>query len=222
MPVSTCNCRKCSGGVVYYLGKESFGNSQTTPLHRFVPVNLKSYQYTSKVDEFRREDIIKQCFVSEETAEIDALYAVPIEEAEADIIIFGADMNGRRFYNVVKEGRQGTSAYTSPVICMASLAKVQDEATLEVFKIRLGKLAPGSAVTIAIKYIWKLPASKTVPYNYFSAIVSRLENFVLCGNSLNSTILKKVIIDDIVSADNHDVCNCGSKTMVQALYALGV
>ena len=204
MLATRCNCRKCIGGVVYHLRKESVGNSRAT---RFVPARLKSYQYTSKIKGSRKEDIIQQCYLNEEMAEIEAWYCVPIEEAEADVILFGAFMNGRRFYNIVTEG--DTNTYTSPAICHQP--KNENETLLDVFKIKLGQLGPGCEVTIAIKYISRLPSSKTVPRKYFSAILSRLENFALCCNFLSCTIVREVTMDQTVDAGKANVGNCAQK-----------
>ena len=91
-----------------------------------------------------------QYYLNEEMETIEAFYALPFD-SKADVILFEAVINGTKLFRVIREQKGVDYDYTKAKE-FVKLPTIGNETKPDIFKIRLGQLAPGGEVEIELKY----------------------------------------------------------------------
>ena len=72
-----CNIKECIGGIVYYIKQKETNDSKASS-NSFVPLSLRKCHFESKQKMEVKEDIITQYYESDESENVDVMYALPL------------------------------------------------------------------------------------------------------------------------------------------------
>ena len=191
----TCNSKEYTGGIVYSFRRQNLTNSSTSASDSFIPVTLKKCQTTSKLEKSKKmENSVMQYYLNEEEETIEAFYALPFE-SKADVILFEADINGSKLFRVIRE-QQGVDYDYTNAKAFVKLPTVGNETKPDIFKIRLGQLAPGAEVKIELKYVTKLLPPETKASSCFCPEMKTCNNTLSISSQPGKPPISKGDVDN--------------------------
>ncbi|EFX83005.1 hypothetical protein DAPPUDRAFT_302138 [Daphnia pulex] len=119
-----------------------------------IPVPLIGVSVQARIVDLVAEVTIEQRYVNKENQPIEAVYLFPLDEG-AGVSKFTAEVDGRLIEGVVKETEQAKTDYDQAIKSGHSAFLVEEKLP-DVFKAKVGNLAPGSGAKIRLTYVTEL------------------------------------------------------------------
>ncbi|XP_046649139.1 von Willebrand factor A domain-containing protein 5A-like [Daphnia pulicaria] len=119
-----------------------------------IPVPLIGVSVQARIVDLVAEVTIEQRYVNKENQPIEAVYLFPLDEG-AGVSKFTAEVDGRVIEGVVKETEQAKTDYDEAIKSGHSAFLVEEKLP-DVFKAKVGNLAPGSGAKIRLTYVTEL------------------------------------------------------------------
>ena len=190
-----CNIKECIGGIVYYIKQKETNDSKASS-NSFVPLSLRKCHFESKQKMEVKEDIITQYYESDESENVDVMYALPIETS-VETILFEAEIGSRRIKKVVKDATG----------CCVGLGKATHnmmpnyETKAKMYQTNLGVIKPGAGVKISLRYVTDSPLKPTANGNYHGVKESKSYHSELSWDEIHRSAIED---DDEEEHDRDD------------------
>ena len=161
--------------------------------------------YISDITE-KMENIVMQYYRNEEMENIEAFYALPFD-SKADVILFEADINGTKLFRVIREQKGVDYDYTNAKE-FVKLPTIGNETKPDIFKIRLGQLAPGVEVKIQLKYVTKLFPPETKASSCFCPEIKTCNDTLSISSQPGKPPISKGDVDNFFATEDSPMEEC--------------